>query len=196
MYDYADLIADYLDGRLIELFSKLKLLTNFDELNVINSVNEMFTQILAIMKTSYLLLAKKAYRDERIVKDLKELDEEWVDKLLEAYDATTKVVFINEFERKADRLKEAMISSPTPTKEVDGALRSLSLMLRGYTIKVTDEATLQAISDDDEELIEWVAEIDNRTCPICLARDNEIYPISKLPPKPHINCRCWFRRVR
>ena len=194
-YENADKIADILDEQIIELFAKLKGLLSFDELNVFNSVNLVYEEVIEQVRLAYLLLARKIYKQNRILSDLESLSEQWVDALLESYDATTKVVFINELERRFDRLKEAMIGSPTPLQEIDNALKGIALVIRNFTIRVEDEAFLQAAKDDGVVLIQWIAELDNRTCHICEDRDMEIYKLQDLPPKPHINCRCHFRRV-
>lgn len=194
-YENADKIADILDEQIIELFAKLKGLLSFDELNVFNSVNSVYEEVIEQVRLAYLLLARKIYKQNRILSDLESLSEQWVDALLESYDATTKVVFINELERRFDRLKEAMIGSPTPLQEIDNALKGIALVIRNFTIRVEDEAFLQAAEDDGVVLIQWIAELDNRTCHICEDRDMEIYKLQDLPPKPHINCRCHFRRV-
>ena len=194
-YENADKIADYLDGQIIEFFANLKWLLSFDELNVFNSVNSVYDEVIEQVRLAYLLLARKIYKQNRILSDLESISEQWVDALLESYDATTKVVFINELERQFDRLKESMISSPTPLKEIENALKKISLIIRNFTIRVEDEAFLQAAKDDNVKLVQWIAELDDRTCHICEDRDMEVYELKDLPPKPHINCRCHFRRV-
>ena len=52
----------------------------------------------------------------------------------------------------------------------------------------------RAMKDSGATRVRWVAEDDIHTCRVCHKRDNNIYPIDEVPPKPHVNCRCWLVR--
>lgn len=195
MYEYTDKIISYIDKQLIERYARLKSLLSFDELNVLQSVHALYQELDILIRQMFLKLAAHTYSSTVKYRDLCSIDEEWVDRLLNAYDPTSKYVFIHEEDRKCARLVEALIASTTKTKEIDTAMRSMSLMCRVYAVRVTDEATLQAFKDDGEYLVRWVAEKDEKTCSVCHSRDGKIYELDFLPPKPHINCRCWYRRV-
>jgi SPP1 gp7 family putative phage head morphogenesis protein len=194
MYKYTDRIITHIDRQLIHKFAALKSMASYDEMNVIGEVNTVYADIDGMIRRAFLILARTTY--EKHVKDNKQtIDEYWLDRLLDSYDATTKYVYSNEFDRKRGRLIEAVISSDTKSKEIDGALRSMSFMVHVYAIRVTDEAVLQAYRDDEVELIEWDAEEDEKTCAVCAKRDGKIYEIEALPAKPHMNCRCEFWAV-
>lgn len=194
-YEYTDKVIAYIDKQLIERYSRLKSLASFDEMNVLQEVNALYQEIDIIVHNAFLKLANKVYAENVRKTQLRSLDEQWVDTLLSAYDPVSKYVFAHEEDRKCARLIEALIASTTKTQEVDAALRSMSLMCRIYAVRVTDEAVLQAFRDDEEDLAQWVAEKDEKTCSVCHSRDGKIYELDLLPPKPHINCRCWYRRV-
>lgn len=194
-YKYTDRIIACIDKRLIEGFSRLKSVLSYDELNVMQEVNTLYYDCFGLIKELYLKLANKVYRDNRRNHMPGNLDEMWLDEILDGYDPVSKYVFSAEIDRKAARLIEAIMASQTKPQEVDGALRSLSLMLRIYAVRVTDEAVLKALRDDGEDLVRWVAEKDEKTCSVCNHRDGKVYDIELLPSKPHINCRCRFKRV-
>lgn len=194
MYEYADKVTEYIDKQLIRRYSRLKSLVSFDELNVLQSVNSLYQELDVIIRKMFLLIARKTYL-QTVKYDYGSIDEEWVDNFLNGYDPVSKYVFTHELDRKSARLVEAIMASTTKTKEIDAAMRSMSLMIRAYSIRITDEAALQAFRDDGTEYVRWVSERDERTCSICRKRDGKRYSIGRLPPKPHINCRCWYERV-
>lgn len=59
-------------------------------------------------------------------------------------------------------------------------------------IDITDKAVEQAYLDNDVEKVVWVTIKDERRCVECRKRDGKIYDIAKVPPKPHLGCRCYL----
>lgn len=194
-YEYTDKIIAHIDKQLIEWYSRLKSLVSFDELNVLQEVNTLYQEIDLFVRNAFLKLANRVYSDSVRKTQFRSLDEQWVDALLSAYDPVSKYVFSHEEDRKCARLIESLIASTTKTQEVDVALRSMSFMCRIYAVRVTDEAVLQAFKDDEEDLVKWIAEKDEKTCSVCHSRDGKVYELESLPPKPHLNCRCRYRRL-
>ena len=119
----------------------------------------------------------------------------WLESFLLEYDEVSKYVYANEFERKRDRLAEALIASPKKNEEIDAALRYLSFMLTAFAVRVTDQVVLTAYRDMGIDAVRWKAEKDNKTCTICKHRNGHIYDIEQVPPKPHLNCRCEYEEV-
>lgn len=191
MYKYTDKIIRYLNERYVELFSRLKGLVSFDELNVIGSVNALYAELTALVRRMYLELAKRTYQAQRSG-ELCPINEIWLNEFLEAYDPVTKYVFTHEADRKRARLIEAMIARGMAAAEVDSAMRAWSLMSTQYAVEITDEANLQALKDSGEQEVVWMTEPDDRRCKECLKRDGQVYDIDKVPPKPHIGCRCYL----
>lgn len=194
-YEYTDKMITYIDGQLIERYSRLKSLASFDELNVLSEVNTLYRELYGIVKKSFLVLANQVYSHATQRKSYRDLDEEWIDYLLTGYDPVSKYVFAHEMDRKCARLIEAVIASDNRAQEIDSALRAMSFMCRIYADRVTDEAIMQAYSDDGVELVKWVAEKDASTCSVCKKRDGKIYVIDAVPSDPHPNCRCKRERV-
>ena len=194
-YEYTDKMITYIDKQLIERYSRLKSLASFDELNVLSEVNTLYRELYGIVKKSFLVLANQVYSHATQRKSYRDLDEEWIDYLLTGYDPVSKYVFAHEMDRKCARLIEAVIASDNRAQEIDSALRAMSFMCRIYADRVTDEAIMQAYSDDGVELVKWVAEKDASTCSVCKKRDGKIYVIDAVPSDPHPNCRCKRERV-
>lgn len=187
-YDYTDKVIKYINEQLIELFGKLRSVANFDRLNILQAVNSTYEDADKAIRKAFLRLAKHTYNNRKI-------DEDWIDFVLTAYDPVSKYVYANEFDRKRARLIEALIASPTKAEEVDRALRALAFQARIYAVIVTDKAHLQELQDKKVARVQWIAEKDEKTCTVCYKRDGKIYLLGDLPPKPHPNCRCWYREV-
>lgn len=190
MYEYTDVIIRYLNKRFIEVFRRLKSLVSFDELNVLQSTQLIYDELLTITEEKLLDLAVYYYNST--VKNAKtKIDRDWLYLLLNDYDPITKYVFMHEVERKRARLVESMIATKNP-KEIDTALRYWSAMVTQYAIEVTDAAVKQAYIDDGIELVVWVTTLDDRRCKECEKREGKVYDIKDVPPKPHIGCRCYI----
>jgi SPP1 gp7 family putative phage head morphogenesis protein len=192
MYEYADKIVSYLNGRFIEMFGKLKALSSFDELNLLHSVKELYREADELTRKMLYQIAVFAYENAE-GEDISAITEQWLlEVVLEAYDPTTKYSYVNEVERKCSRLFESVMSSDNKAKEVDTALRYWSAMVTQYSIITTDAATLRAYTDSGISEVMWVSVKDNRRCSVCKSRDGKIYPIEDVPSKPHIGCRCYL----
>ena len=192
MYEYADKVISYLNSRFIEMFGKLKALSSFDELNILQSVKELYREADALTRKMLYQIAVFAYENAE-GEDVSVITEQWLlEVVLEAYDSTTKYSYVNEVERKRSRLFESMVASENKAAEVDSALRYWSAMTTQYAIITTDAATKRAYMDSGVSDVIWVSVKDDKRCKVCKSRDGKIYPIEDVPPKPHIGCRCYL----
>ena len=193
MYDYCDKIIAYLDKVIVKHFRKLKSVLALDEINKLEAVNEVYEDLDREIRTAFKKLADHTYGGYIPFGVIPNIA--WLTTLLNSYDPVSKYVYTNEWDRKRARLFEALVASATPLRELDGAMKALSLQMRLYAVRVTDEAALTALKDSYIRVVEWVAEDDSRTCSVCRARDGKRYRIDKVPVKPHINCRCYLKGV-
>lgn len=191
MYEQTDKIIKYLNKRFIRIFSKAKTLSSFEELNVIKYSQSMYNELERITEKAFLLLAKRVYL-ENSESEKTDIVVAWLLGVLKAYNPVTKYVYLHEVERKRSRFAESLIASSTKTKEVETALRYWSAMVRQYAIDVTDSAIKQAYIDDGVLKVKWITLDDERMCVECGKRNGNIYDIAKVPPKPHIGCRCYL----
>jgi SPP1 gp7 family putative phage head morphogenesis protein len=192
MYEYADKVVSFLNVRFIEMFGKVKSMSSFDELNMLQSVKELYREADELVRKMLYQIAVFAYENAE-GEDVSGITEQWlVDVVLEAYDPVTKYSYINEVERKSSRLYESMMASDDRVKEVDTALRYWSSMVEQYAIITTDAATLQAYHDSGVVKVLWVSVKDNRRCSECISRDGNVYNLDDVPPKPHWGCRCYL----
>lgn len=202
MYEYTDKVIKKLNMAYLRLFTRLKLLS-FDELNIITSVKEIYQKCLKMAKKRYLEIAEYYfYKSYELAagKGKKKPSDDWINNdwlldMLEEYDPVTLYRFLPEFERKQQRLIEALIASHKKNAEVDKALRYWALQSNQYADKITDEATLRGYEAAGIKKIRWVTEKDSRVCPICKKRNMKVFDIDKIPEK-HYRCRCYFLPVR
>ena len=183
-----------MDKQLIRLFSEAKAQLSIDEINALQIIKRLYADADELIRRILRRVALEAY-SQYVREQKREIDNDWVEYYLTEYDPTSKYIYVNEIDRKEARLFEAVMASENKGAEIDSALKSVSLMGRIYAVRVTDEAVLEAYRDNGTELVSWESEDDSRVCPVCFERDGKIYPIEDLPPKPHINCRCWYREV-
>lgn len=193
MYELTDIVIENIRKELIHDFSKLKSLLSYDELNVMSATKAVYSKIDLYVRQMFLQLMQAVYK--KVTKRTCPYNYAWLESFLLEYDEVSKYVYANEFERKRDRLAEALIASPKKNEEIDVALRYLSFMLTAYAVRVTDQVVLMAYRDMGIDAVRWKAEKDNKTCTICKHRNGHIYDIEQVPPKPHLNCRCEYEEV-
>lgn len=189
MYEFTDQIISILNKKLIEIFNRLKAQPSFNEIYALQSVQTAYAEADDFVRQYLLLLAQYIYNDHAD-EEKTNINGLWLFEILNAYDPVTKYVYINEVERKRARLFESLVASPNKAKEIDTALRYFSSMARQYALTVTDKAVLQAYKDNGVQKVKWVTTPDDRRCAECAKRDGKIYDIDKVPPKPHLGCRC------
>ena len=193
MYELTDIAIENIRKELIRDFSKLKSLLSYDELNVMSATKAVYSKIDLYVRQMFLQLMQAVYK--KVTKRTCPYNYAWLESFLLEYDEVSKYVYANEFERKRDRLAEALIASSKKNEEIDAALRYLSFMLTAYAVRVTDQVVLTAYRDMGIDAVRWKAEKDNKTCTICKHRNGHIYDIEQIPPKPHLNCRCEYEEV-
>lgn len=175
-------------------YSRTKAALTFDELNVINRSKKLYENLSELNQEMYLEVARKAY-EAAYPDNKKKLSKAWLLLLLQDYDEVTKYVYANEVDRKRSRFAESLLSTKRKQQEFMTAFNLWWKQTTQYGIKVVDEATLQGYRDAGVKHVRWKTQQDGKVCEICKSRSNKIYPIDKIPAKPHYGCRCWFEEV-
>lgn len=191
MYKETDKIIQYLNKRFIERFNKSKTILSFDEINVLQYSKKLYEELEEITEKALLKLAQQIYK-KHSQSDKTDITLAWLLGVLKEHNPVTKYVYLNELDRKRSRFAESLIASENKVNEADTALRYWVAMVNQYAIEITDQAVIQAYVDNDVEKVVWITTIDERRCAVCRKRDGEIYDIAKVPPKPHIGCRCYL----
>ena len=206
MYEYLDSLLEAEKKKVRTEFNHLGVM-GFDELNVVNTrktTQEMFDRLLSDNEAMYLKAAKNAYK--RSVKTAKtagysgeeeNVDSSWVLAMLGGYNLVTGYLYDKEADRKRLRLNEQILTAREyNNREMyqDSLRRTANLWWTQtvqYAISAVDEATIKGFKDMGVKEVRWIAADDEKTCPTCGERDNKIYKLNKIPPKPHYGCRCY-----
>ena len=204
MYKLLDKLLATEMKRIRTSFNRLSVM-GFDQLNVVNTrktTQKMYDGFLKDNETIYLKVARDAYKRATAGDEKTEIDMEWLVGVLTGYNLVTGYLYNKEAERKRLRLNEQILTA----REYDnrqmfqGSLRRSANLwwtqTTQYGISVVDEATIKGFKDIGIKKVQWIAADDEKTCPTCGARDNKIYHINKIPPKPHYGCRCYIVPVK
>ena len=200
MYKLLDKLLAAEMKRIRASFNQLSVM-GFDELNVVNTrktTQKMYDGFLKDNEDIYLKVARDAYRRATEGSEKIEIDREWLVGVLAGYNLVTGYLYNREADRKRLRLNEQILTAREYGNRQmfqDSLRRSANLwwtQTTQYGITAVDEATIQGFKDIGVKYVRWIAADDEKTCPTCGARDNKIYPINKIPPKPHYGCRCYI----
>ena len=188
MYEYTDKVIEALNRYIIRQFDKLNY-TN--EISYITSAKRLYKKIDKKARECFLDIAAYYYF-ENTDNDKYEPTKESIDRWLKEYNPVTTYQYDNEVERKASRYAESMLATNGATKEKKIGMRYLSNMTTEYCVEATDNALINAYKSNGVDKVIWVTENDDKVCHICIDRDKKVYDIDKIPPKPHLNCRCYY----
>lgn len=192
-YIKTDKTIAYLAKQYAKLFRRV---TSFDELNVISVSHEIYDEALKITEQEATRLVKSVYDSYRESGAITASDaQNAVVALMDDYNPTTKYIYRNEVDRKRSRFAEGVISSDTPREEVERAKRLLTALNAQFADDATFDAVIKAYADDGVKRVRWITAVDDRRCAECKSRHHKIYSIDKVPPKPHLHCRCYVEKI-
>jgi SPP1 gp7 family putative phage head morphogenesis protein len=211
MYRLADKLLEQLKKLIRREFNRLGIF-GFDELNVprvTKETTELFDRLKRENTRLYLKVAQKAYADAVALAvaagysdpGVNRIDAVWVVALLSAYNFVSGYLYESEAERKRLRLAEQMLTAreyQNRTQYNDSIRRSANLwwtQAAHYMLDAVDTATIDGYRDSGVERVKWNTNIDGRECKTCRERNGNVYPIDKVPPKEHRNCRCYLTPV-
>ena len=211
MYRLADKLLEQLKKLIRREFNRLGVF-GFDELNaprITQETTSLFDRLMRENEKQYLKVAKQAYADAIAAAiaagyadpGVNRINEAWLIGLLTSYNFVSGYLYESEAERKRLRLAEQMMTAKeylNRTLYNDSLRRSANLwwtQAAHYMLESVDTATLDGYKDCGVEKVKWNTNIDGRECKVCRERNGKIYPIDKVPPKAHRNCRCYITPV-
>ena len=196
--------------RIAEKAKKKLNIQNFDELNVMEVVDAMYTELstdahkrikeLYVEKCGelYTYLQAEGFKMRDYEDSIDELIEMWMVGLLEVPNPTTTYIYEMEVYRKRDRAKEsinAVKGKSAKLSEIDKAIRIWSRMNGWYMILASQDAEIQMYKECGVKKVQRHEMNDDRTCDDCMAEDGAIYDVDKIPDT-HPGCRRWFTPVK
>ena len=173
-YAYTDKALTYLRRFYVTEFNRTKMQIRSDSLNVIHPTTNLYDRMRKETIRVFLRIANAKYHE--CGGDT--LAEMWLLGFLADSNPLTGYIFLNDIERKRQYYTESILSG----ENLDKASKKA--------------AALQAYYDNGIKTVQWVTQKDEHVCPECHARDGKIYPVKKVPTKPHYGCRCWIRGVK
>lgn len=208
-YQAADRASELLNRAILKRLSKAKsslTLLKFDELNVMREIDRLYTGIEQDCRRVFRELYIARYEALWYALKDEKPDEDELDELVEMYlagmwdepDELSHYAFGPELVRKRDRAKEAILAVPTKAQrqlELEKAVRFVIQQIGFYVDITEDAASLQALKDAGVKRVQWNVYGDNRVCGTCESMDGNIYPINRVPVKPHLRCRCYLTPV-
>lgn len=173
--------------------TKMKL-AKFDELNVLKTVRGLYEDLDEDARELLLTLAIDVYNETEMHGE-DEPDRKWLLALLSEPSAVTGYIYKNEVGRKRDYLIENLSAGTNRDANIRKAMSYWARMMAQYADDITNEAMLKAFRDAGVERVRWKTQPDERVCAVCGKRHNRIYPINRIPDRPHWGCRCWWEPV-
>lgn len=205
-YELTDIIIALLLNELRREINRLDVM-GFDMLNAPNITKytkELVERLLKSNKREYLKIAKEATDEAK--EDIEALgvsatplavNGKYVDDVLGEYNPVTNYLYYPEAERKRSRLAEALITAVIVSNRADyhKQLRKFAdlwfTQTKQYGEKMVDKTRIDTFRKNGIKRVKWETKDDEKVCKECNERDGKIYPIDKIPDKPHYNCRCW-----
>lgn len=163
-----------------------------DELNVLQASREMYSTLDNANRTAFLQLARARYADVTGEEDDEKISLAWLLVILLGYNPVTEYIYENEVARKRERFAESMIASANKLAMIRRAMSLWTGQTEQYLVLIEDAAVLEAYKALGVKRVRWVTQEDEKTCETCSPRNDQIYDIDKVPPKPHRNCRCYL----
>lgn len=208
-YALADKQLKILQKRMLKMAEKAKqrlLIDDFDELSVIQVVEQLYDDLYEDAKKKFIELYELKYIDVTLSVTHKQPKEDLIDQMFEMYvteiltepSNVTFYIYDTEVTRKRDRMKESILAVQGKTAklaEVDKGIRIWSRMNVWYMDIVSQEAEIQAMKDAGVKKVQRHEMNDERTCIECMEEDKKIYPINKIP-STHPGCRRYFSIVK
>lgn len=81
-------------------------------------------------------------------------------------------------------------------KEAGATVSHAEQIARTASLNATNTASKQVYQANKIKLVQWIATVDDRTCPYCSWRNFHVYELGKALVPAHVNCRCYLMPFR
>lgn len=213
MYEKTDKSLTRLKKQISREFSKLAILP-FDELSVANTTKitvKMYERLIAQNRREYEDIVDDAIEyallflsddDKRTYLENGIEPKRFVEEVLTDYNPVTDYLYYKEADRKRMRLAEGILTAKEfRDRNLLRRIIKTSMDLwytqsKQYAEDMADRTVIEVWERAGITMIAWITEEDDRVCETCdylgheKDRTIKLYPIDRVPPKPHYNCRC------
>lgn len=187
---------------------------NGDTLAMFDELQVLYQNIDRYSRAMFVEVVQEAY-DAEITRKRRRFDEEFLIVILDEPNEFTTVTYSKELERRAERFGEQIAAAVTRSlqseertnengvsipleselkKLFDKEFSSLALLIDQYEIEMVDEAREEAFKDDGVRRVRWVTMLDGKECDYCRSLNGHVFPVNRVPTKPHPRCRCYTIR--
>lgn len=187
MYEYLDRVLKRLTAQIYRRYKTFRTLP-FDEVNVFPNVKKLYDDLDYMTVQAFREIAQHYYKAES---GKGEFTDVLLMNFLSAPSPVLMYSYSSEYIRKRDSFFEALVATSGDVAVIDKAMKRFTQMAGWVAVEVADNAIKTAREERGEVYVKWRSEHDSRTCGVCIQRDGNIYPLSRVPKKPHPNCRCW-----
>lgn len=188
-----------MNRRMIRKFNHAKEkmeLAKFDELNVLRTVRGLYEDLDDDFRAIMLSLIYKVYEENSRYGKMSSFGaEELILWILSEPNPVTGYSYTAEVWRKRDYLVESLKASDRHDAAIRKAMSYWARMTAQYADIFTENAMLKAFEDAGIRRVRWHTRDDERVCKACNKRHGRIYPINRIPVRPHWGCRCWWEPV-
>ena len=179
----------------------------FDELNVLGYIEELYKGLDEDSQEAFRAVWLARFREVYWWYRKRKPDEDELDELLDmemagllrAPNPVVKYAYEPEVLRKRDRCGEAVAAVPDSSAkqdELDKHLKYFEKMASWFVDFSADDANLKAIEEAGGQYVVWNTQNDSKVCEDCKALNGLVFPIHRVPDKPHPGCRCYLTMVR
>lgn len=188
----------------------------FDELSVIQLTRELYASLgkknkqqfeklfvlrfleVFLFYASTAQITKFAEGSDNKESAAKKTAKKQLPEILSSPDPITGYTYDNEVPRKQQRCEESInaVSGRDKKKfELKKALRFWTQQSQQYADIVSEAANVNALKEAGVKYVRWITMEDDRVCSDCEAMHGQVFPIDKIPDKPHWRCRCTVQPV-
>lgn len=169
-------------------------------MNVIHTVTDLYKELDNANRRAFKELFIARYTElfkwlEKEPSDVDEIADIVIAEALLEPDPVTNYAYDTEVMRKRERCIESVDSVPTKQMkqlQIDKAMRLWAQQTAQYMDIISHKAMVKAFEDAGVKKVRWNAQNDESVCRDCRDLDMKVFPIDKIPPKPHWRCRCWL----
>lgn len=186
-YARVDKIINALNRKYVIEFNIAKSKLTFDELNVMKIIRELYKLLYKETLRYYKTLIKA---EDPALTNIEA--ENLLKGIVSGFNPVTQYIFENEFERKGQKLAEAILSKYEEKDDILAHhLKWLARQMAQGAIDTRDVAIVNYYRNNGIKNVIWVTAEDEKVCKECRELDGNIYSIKNIPSKPHFNCRCY-----
>ena len=162
--------------------------------NILNVVNtDKFEDLRGYTKTDF----KAGLLNNKEIEKMKNVFYEAFDKNYTIREIKSELQKNIEFKDRLRMKDNNLVVDNEGNYQISVAANKRAIMIaRTETIRLSGLGAIENYKEHDINKIRWTAAMSDRTCPICLELNGQIFPINNIPPHPaHTFCRCALSPV-